>query len=124
MFKSGEKSFVEVCINLEDDFSNIYITFFVQKIDGLYVFAIESNRFNGQLFSVKKGQKILLKLQWRLNLAPGEYRVGTSVFDTDDPSKHKRIFTEVFANIIVKEEGVGCWGIAYLEPMLIDEGVR
>lgn len=78
----------------------------------------------GQLFSVKKGQRILLKVQLTLNLAPGEYRVGTSVFDATDPSNHKAIFREVLGNIIVEEKGMGCCGIAYLEPVLIDEDVQ
>jgi hypothetical protein len=124
VFKSGEKSFVEVCINCEDNFLNIYVAIFVQRNDGFFVFGVESNRFTGQLFSVKKGQKILLKVRLTLNLAPGEYRVGMSVFDTTDPSRHKAIFTEVLANIIVEEKGVGCCGIAYLEPVLIDEDVH
>ena len=123
VFRSGEKSFIEVCINFEDNFSNIYLTIFVQRSDGFFVFGIESNRFTGQLFSVKKGQKILLKLQLTLNLAPKEYRVGTSVFDTTDLTNHKVIFTEIFANIIV-EEAIGCCGIAYLEPVLIEGNVR
>jgi lipopolysaccharide transport system ATP-binding protein len=124
VFKSGEKSFVEVCINFEDDFSNLYVTIFVQRNDGFFVFGVESNRFTGQLFSVKKGQKILLKVQLTLNLAPGEYRVGTSVFDTTDASNHKAIFREVLANIIVEEEEIGCCGIAYLEPVMIEGNVR
>jgi lipopolysaccharide transport system ATP-binding protein len=123
VFKSGEKCFTEVCINFEDNFSNIYVTIFVQRSDGFFVFGVESTRFTGQLFSVKKGQRILLKLQLTLNLAPKEYRVGTSVFDTTDPSNHKVIFTEIFANIIV-EEAIGCCGIAYLEPVLIEENVQ
>ena len=124
VFKSGEKSFVEVCINFEDDFSNIYATVFVQRSDGFFVFGVESNRFTGQLFSVKKGQQISLKVQLTLNLAPGEYRVGTSVCDTTDPSNHSGVFTEVLSNIIVEEGRVGCCGIAYLEPLLIEENVK
>ena len=72
---------------------------------------------------MEKGEKISFKLQLTLNLAPGEYRVGTSVYDTTDPSKHEAIFREVLGNIIVEEWGVGCCGIAYLEPVLIEERI-
>ncbi len=123
LFKSNEKGYVEFCIGFKDDFQKIYVSLFVRKKDGTRVFGLDTTRFFGKHLSVEKGQNISFKIQLTFNLVPGEYVVGTSVFDVSGPRKELLIYSETFANVLV-EDSIGYYGIAHLEPKLIEEKIQ
>jgi lipopolysaccharide transport system ATP-binding protein len=114
-FKSGESVRVEVKLLFSKDFPNIYISTYIRSRLGTMVFSTNSMRLSGESLSVKKGDDIVFSLRFKINLAPGVYELGTTVFDR---TVNRWICNYSFATLIVEDNPLFD-GIAYLEPELL-----
>jgi lipopolysaccharide transport system ATP-binding protein len=118
-FKSGQKAIVSIGINFRIALSNIIVTFSVRTKNGMHAFGTDSMRLTGSPIDVAANQKVEISVELTLNLVPGEYEIGTSIYNR---SIQKTVFSEFFSSFVIQSNFI-CGGIAYLDPKLINQQI-
>ena len=115
-FKSGEQSKVSIEVLFKKDCPNFYISAYVRSRSQLMIFSTNSMRLSGRSLSAREGESALFSFDLTVNLAPGVYELGTTVFDR---TTNKWVFNCPFASFVV-EEDPRFDGVAFMNPMLLD----
>lgn len=115
-FKSGERGRAEIELIFKKDFPNIYISAYIRSKSESIIFSTNTMRLSGKSLSVKKGESALFSFGLTVNLAPGIYEFGTTVFDR---IINKWIFNSAFTSLVI-EENPYFDGIAFMDPKLLN----
>jgi lipopolysaccharide transport system ATP-binding protein len=119
-FKSGEQAKVSIEVLFKKDCPNFYISAYVRSRSQLMIFSTNSMRLSGSSLSARKGESALFSFDLTVNLAPGVYELGTTVFDR---TINKWAFNYTVTSFVV-EENPRFDGIAFMNPMLLDLKVQ
>lgn len=118
-FKSGQKISVSVDLHFKKAFRNIIIAFSIKAKNNVHAFGTDSMRLTGKAINIDVNQKIKTSIELTLNLVPGEYEIGTSVYNR---STQTTIFNKAFSSFVIENNFI-CGGIAYLDPKMIHQEI-
>lgn len=118
-FKSGQKAVASVDISFRKALTNVIVTFSVRAKNGMHIFGTDSMRLTGSPVDIAENQKVSTSIELTLNLVPGEYEIGTSIFDR---TSQKTVYNEIFSSFVI-QNNYRCGGIAYLDPKMINQKI-
>lgn len=118
-FESGQKAIASVALSFRKAFTNVIVTFSVRARNGMHIFGTDSMRLTGRPVNIAENQEISTSIELTLNLVPGEYEIGTSIFDR---TSQKTIYNEIFSSFVI-QNNYCCGGIAYLDPKMINQEI-
>ena len=118
-FKSGQKISVRVDLHFNKTFRNIIIAFSVNAKNNVHAFGTDSMRLTGKAINVDANQRIKTSIELTLNLVPGEYEIGTSVYNR---LTQTTIFNKALSSFVIENNFI-CGGIAYLDPKMIHQEI-
>jgi ABC-type multidrug transport system ATPase subunit len=118
-FKSGQKAVASVDLNIRRALTNVIVTFSVRAKNGMHIFGTDSMRLTGSPVNAAENKKVSTSIELTLNLVPGEYEIGTSIFDR---TSQKTIYKKIFSSFVI-QNNYRCGGIAYLDPRIINQKI-
>ncbi|MDD5702832.1 MAG: Wzt carbohydrate-binding domain-containing protein, partial [Dehalococcoidales bacterium] len=96
-------------------YTNIFVSSVIKSRLGYKVFMTNSMRLTGESVAVNRGESVFFSLELTVNLAPGVYDLGATVFDR---VANKWIFFHNITSFVV-EEDPRFDGIAFMNPKLL-----
>ena len=121
-FASGEEAKIDIELLFKKDYANIFIDSYIKSKSGLEVFTTNSMRLTGKSLALKKGETVLFSFAITLNLAPGVYELGTTVFDRDRTS-NRWVFKHVITSFVIEEDPRYA-GIVFVNPRFLRLNVQ
>jgi lipopolysaccharide transport system ATP-binding protein len=121
-FAGGEEAKIDIELLFKNEYANIFIDSYIKSKSGLEVFTTNSMRLTGKSLAPKKGETVLFSFAITLNLAPGVYELGATVFDRDRIS-NKWVFKYTITSFVI-EEDPRYDGIVFMNPRFLRLNVQ